>query len=251
MDAIASLPTLSFLHMYGCQQLTDEVAEELARGLIRYDSLRHIGFAYCSNTTSRSAAAFQSFTRLESFGFAGGNFKGLGDVISKYASLWKLQGFGADYCDFLGSEFDCLAETKGISRIQFYGLKEADTGMAILKNGGIRLRVLTIPESDLTDAGLANLPETISNMSLEKTRITDAGIRMWAAQQPSMVHLTLAHTAISDVGLSELRQLKRLDYLNVTRTRVTPGGIAALKQIFPNCTIDSDHAVPAAPPATP
>jgi hypothetical protein len=66
-----------------------------------------------------------------------------------------------------------------------------------------------------------------------------------------MVHLNLAHTAISDAGLGELRQLKRLDYLNVTGTRATPEGIAALKKVFPDCKVDSDHAVPAAAPATP
>ncbi|MFT5131184.1 MAG: hypothetical protein ACI8W8_004820 [Rhodothermales bacterium] len=49
--------------------------------------------------------------------------------------------------------------------------------------------------------------------------------------------LSIYATRITDAGLEHLKGLKLLNYVDVSHTKVTPEGVAALKAALPNANI--------------
>ncbi|MCU0879812.1 MAG: SUMF1/EgtB/PvdO family nonheme iron enzyme [Pirellulaceae bacterium] len=250
IDAITSLPTLSWLNFASCPLLKDEVVEKVAAYTETLPAFETWAITWNPLLTERSATAVAKVSGLQEIQLGGRSLNVTAQLLATFPCLPNLQILILGDPPVSGAKLQCLSRATKLTHLYYFGLTESDALMETIHKAGNPLQVLVVNGSDLTDAGMAHVPTTVNWLQLPGTRITDAGIRGWAAQQPAMVHLNLAHTAISDAGLGELRQLKRLDYLNVTGTRATPEGIAALKKVFPDCKVDSDHAVPAAAPAT-
>ena len=51
------------------------------------------------------------------------------------------------------------------------------------------------------------------------------------------LHLSLQRTRVSDAGLTHLRELTGLRYLNVAQTNVSALGAAELRRALPNCQV--------------
>ena len=86
-------------------------------------------------------------------------------------------------------------------------------------------------QGQMTDAVLAEIPsrvDTITALDLSGSKeLTDAGLRH-LARLPSLEHLDLSGTAISDAGVDVLRGLPRLRTISLAWTRVTDEGVRAL-----------------------
>ena len=55
--------------------------------------------------------------------------------------------------------------------------------------------------------------------------------------------LELSDTQVTDAGLTHLKGLSRLTYLNLKGTKVTIQGIKELQEALPNCDIHSDYSL--------
>jgi hypothetical protein len=112
-----------------------------------------------------------------------------------------------------------------------------DAGLANL----MRLRQLTnlnLGGTNITDAGLAHLTKLrkIEYLMLDRTKITDAGL-VHLEGIDSLWRLSLTNTNVTDAGLEHLRRLTKLDALWLEGTKVTKAGIESLQESLPNCEI--------------
>ena len=90
--------------------------------------------------------------------------------------------------------------------------------------------------ASLRSLALANLQE----LSLDGTRITDAGLAAFARARTSnfgwrdpISTFDVARTAITDASLPVLRSMRRVGGFDLTGTAVTPAGLAAFKASLP------------------
>jgi serine/threonine protein kinase/Leucine-rich repeat (LRR) protein len=93
----------------------------------------------------------------------------------------------------------------------------------------------------ITDDNLAlfsNCPQ-LKTLHLGLTGITDAGVAHLKTCK-SITNIDLAANNLTDVTLQHLRALPQLNYLYITKTKVTKDGIAALAKDYPQCTITWD-----------
>lgn len=105
-----------------------------------------------------------------------------------------------------------------------------DAGLADLGNGlAPRLRVVSIAETSVGDAGLASLAriETLETLNLAGTRVTDAGLAHLAGLT-RLRDLNLRNTRVGDAGLAHLARLVGLRSVVLGATRVTDAGLARL-----------------------
>jgi hypothetical protein len=166
----------------------------------------------------------------------------------------------------LGNDFFCH-----VSALRIEGATNDD--LAWLKD--LRsIRHLTLDDSQITDAGLANVRwlsdlETleirqvnphdftfrvgeITNygmqhlvdlrhlrvLALNGVRVGNIGIDR--LKHVDLVSLDLCHTLVSDELLKSIIDMKRLKNLHVTNTRVTKAGVATFKESLPTCDIRFD-----------
>lgn len=94
-------------------------------------------------------------------------------------------------------------------------------------------------QSDLTEAGLAHLPRLPAlhglDLSLNFT-LSDAALTQFP-DFPKLETLDLHSTPISDMALADLKQLRKLRYLNISYTRISHDGAAELCTVLPLCKI--------------
>jgi hypothetical protein len=118
---------------------------------------------------------------------------------------------------------------------------ELDQELACL--GSLRnLRGLDLAGSSLANAGLQHVSGVMSLelLNLGGTNIGDDGIRHLTAC-PRLTSLYLCNTSLSDACVPYLASLKHLKWISVRGTRITPSGIAQLREQSPALWIVSDH----------
>jgi len=107
--------------------------------------------------------------------------------------------------------------------------------MADLKN----LARIEAGGCEITDGGveqLAGLP-CLETIEVDNTEITDRALAA-LSRSKSIKRLHLDNTAITDRGLSDLARIKSLKYLRLSGCKkVTPAGLAALKEALPGCQV--------------
>lgn len=95
---------------------------------------------------------------------------------------------------------------------------------------------LVLSRLPLSDGNLAVIPDTVTQLALVDTPITDAAIP-YLLRLTSLKRLNIAGTQITDDGLIALRGLQNLEWVCVNRTQVTTAGVYHLKQTLPNVTV--------------
>lgn len=83
---------------------------------------------------------------------------------------------------------------------------------------------------DVDLGALAPLAANLRWLDLGGTAVTDAGLS-YLKQMPNLTRLHLERTQISDAGISNLAGLTDLEYLNVYGTAVTDGALETLQQL--------------------
>lgn len=112
------------------------------------------------------------------------------------------------------------------------GGPELSTEQAILIRHAVPSNGLDLRDLEVSDENLDLIPEGVTGLVLIDSPITDEGLKRLIRLQ-SLVRLNLAGTQISDLGLAELRNLPRLQWLCVHRTLVTAVAIEQLENHCP------------------
>lgn len=116
--------------------------------------------------------------------------------------------------------------------------KLTDKGLAVI-GGMSQLENLVIPSHpNITDAGVAKLGNlrNLSVLNLTRTQMTDASMP-FIAQNKSLEKLFLSFTGITDAAVPHLKQLTGLQRLDIQGKGITQQGFAELKAALPNTHI--------------
>ena len=103
--------------------------------------------------------------------------------------------------------------------------------------GGVKtLEDVMIDGARFSDVGLKHLQgmKQLKNLGLVsyEALITDEGLSAFA-KHTELESLSLENTLITDVGLKHLHGLKNLTELELSRSAVTPAGLASLRKVLP------------------
>jgi hypothetical protein len=93
----------------------------------------------------------------------------------------------------------------------------------------------------ITRQGLANLPMrgTLERLLLAYTSIDDPAMGI-VAEMKNLLELSLERSRITDAGLAPLAKLAKLRDLNLAGAKVTATGVTRLQQALPDCKIAWD-----------
>ena len=108
-----------------------------------------------------------------------------------------------------------------------------------LKSGFPNLKLLSLSGCSIDDSatGLAHLDQ-LSALDLTATKITGKLLNDFAHHSSiNLRKLSLASTSIDDDSITTLGSMTQLQILDVSNTRISPGGIAQLHTLLPRCEV--------------
>jgi hypothetical protein len=132
-------------------------------------------------------------------------------------------------------EFDDLEE------LDLTGSTVADADLAAL--GPLPCRRLVLDRTPISGPGLAHLKQwsTLKELRLGCPTLSFLGI-CFVGELKQLERLSLADSGATDASLGSLRNLVGLRELDLTGTRVSAQGVAALRQALPKCDIKAGPA---------
>lgn len=80
------------------------------------------------------------------------------------------------------------------------------------------------------DLALVGRLERIGGLTVNRTRITDAGLQM-LSRHPALTHLDLSSNQLTDEALRHIGHLRNLEVLNLSNTQITGTGLRYLKDL--------------------
>jgi eukaryotic-like serine/threonine-protein kinase len=126
-----------------------------------------------------------------------------------------------------------VVHLKGLTRLKelvFHFSPLSDAGLAQIANSLQNLEVLAPRYTRVTDAGLTSLKalKKLRCLYLDGSRVTDAGMAHLGALT-QLEELSLNKNRIGDDGLEQLKGLTKLKYLTLEQTTVGNDGLASLE----------------------
>jgi hypothetical protein len=103
------------------------------------------------------------------------------------------------------------------------------------------LKILNLSGNNLTSLGKLPRMESLTDLSLERNRIGDEGVKVLPEKCPNVQILDLSDTDVSDDALQYVAKLRELNSLNVKRTRVTGSGLLKLLDCPKLCLVRLDQ----------
>lgn len=157
-------------------------------------------------------------------------------TLGKYPQIGAIQALDATKCTAKG--FNVL---KKLPHLRVLELNQSGVSdKELVEIGGCKeLRKLVIPESMVTDAGLANVAKLTRLEYLDLSaneKITDKGM-LHVKELERLEFLFLNRTSIGDRGLFELKPLEGLRSLNVALTNVTDDAAMKFADAMPNLRV--------------
>ena len=125
-----------------------------------------------------------------------------------------------------------LEPIRGLTRI-----KELMVNRGLVDSAGLApvadwkgLQSLSVGGCPIDDQGVDALIglTNLERLTLQSTKVTDAGLLKLTPIMPGLTNLTLSRTSITDAGLAALEGGGRLQYVNLNSTRITDAGLAHL-----------------------
>lgn len=129
---------------------------------------------------------------------------------------------------------DLLKQLHGLPNLQELYLLGTDVSDRELRHLGDlpNLETIDLSYCKITAAGILQLRSSrkLKCLLLANTRphTDDKTLKQIAAAWPDLESLSLADGGITDAGLTHVRNLRRLRYLNVSRTQITDNGLKSL-----------------------
>lgn len=157
-------------------------------------------------------------------------------ALAKHPQVGAVQALDGTACTARG--LTALQGLPNLRRLTLNKSRVGDKELALIA-GCKHLRVLVLPESGLTDAGLAAATALtrLEHLDLsDNPRVTDKGVEHIKALERLEV-LYLNKTGITDKGLFELAPLEGLRTLNVAGTRVTADAAEKFPALMPNLRV--------------
>jgi hypothetical protein len=132
---------------------------------------------------------------------------------------------------------------------EFDDFKELDVSGSALTDADLQplaalpCQRLVLNRNPLTGPGLAQLKDMphLTDLDLECPSLSFLGVR-YVGELKRLERLSLAGTGATDASLSALHGLVHLRELNLTGTKVTADGVAALKAAVPACVVKQGAA---------
>lgn len=138
---------------------------------------------------------------------------------------------------WIASRATCDAE---INSVRIGGSHVTDAGLASLRHL-TSLRGLSLHECPITGAGLKFLPcpEKLKDLQLSGTRVADLKC---VSRFKNLVHLGVNRTDVGDDSLIVVKNLRKLKFVGLDKTKVTPAAFKKLSEIRPG--IEMYYRVP-------
>ena len=172
--------------------------------------------------------------------------------LAKLAPAQRLRGLTLSDTAITDAGMIHVAALRQLDYFQAYGAAIGDEGFAELR--GLPLTSLLIGASKITDAGLENIPLSVTNLSVGDTQVTGTGFAKIARLQqletislqelkfteadllplmtlPNLATLYLANSSISDAGLQTIGRIATLKLLRLNDTKVTDAGLKHLANL--------------------
>ncbi|MGI9457015.1 MAG: hypothetical protein ACR2NU_10660 [Aeoliella sp.] len=133
-----------------------------------------------------------------------------------------------------------LSGLRHVVRLSLFSTGVTNKGVAHLRKFP-ELTYLNLADTKVDDESANDIAsfESLTELVLDDLKLTNASVGQ-LSQLPSLKRLSLQGTTIDDGGLTHIRTMKQLDWINVRGTRVTAGGIDALRIALPNCKVEWD-----------
>lgn len=114
-----------------------------------------------------------------------------------------------------------------------------DSKINLLTNLSEQIIWLKLGSTKISDKSLTEIAKLkhLTRLHLEHTAITDAGMAQ-LKDLPFLEYINLFDTQISDEGLKELSKLKNLKKVYCWQTKVTKAGVIALQKALPNVEVN-------------
>lgn len=152
--------------------------------------------------------------------------------------LRDLQGLHTLLLDHPDNRFSVVGISKlaGLTNLKHLRIRgkgvddEAMGQIAKLKS----LRILNVPQADVSDAGLARLADlpNLEHLRLGSPKVTNAGIEAIGAL-PALKRLHLIDIPVGEAGLKALAGMKQLESLYLDGAEVTDAGVGELFRLRP------------------
>jgi serine/threonine protein kinase len=139
---------------------------------------------------------------------------------------------------------DLMRALASLTNPEFDDFQELDLSGSSLTDDGLDslaaapCRRLVLDGNPLSGPGLVRLKDLsrLRDLSLKCPTLSFLGVR-WVGELKRLERLSLADTGATDASLTALRELTGLRELDLTGTKVTAEGAAALKVALPGCTV--------------
>ena len=139
------------------------------------------------------------------------------------------------------TQLDQLRSVPGLERLDLAGTHVSDAGVERLTNFAA-LQDLSLARTSITDASLKPIGSVrLRVLDLSNTKITDVGVKHLARRYgtgDSLTDLNLAGTSITDSCVSSLASMPRLVRLVVTETKLSEEAVKQLQVALPKCQVE-------------
>lgn len=171
----------------------------------------------------------------------------VGDANLKALSSLKNLEVLSFYTDGVTAEgIKALKAFPKLTSLQLYASSRRDRSLlsddAFNELKGVTgLTVLQLPYGQVSDAGATAIASLANLEVLDLTGMKSSADKVapHIAKLQKLRELNLAMSDLTDTGLKDLANLKELATLKTGGTRVSPSGVAALKQALPKLKVDS------------
>jgi hypothetical protein len=232
MKALARLPHLRCLKLYGCTFVGEDALKEIANSPRLQSLLIYGGLGVTDE-------AVLTLVRLKSLNELSLNQTAVTDAAMSELAKWpNLRSLDIGQTLVTNAGLVHLANSTSLIELKLHYSKVDDEGIKKLSRlkglQCLNLRSTAVTDSALAE--LARLPNLVS-LNLSKTAVTKAGLEK-LARSTSLTELNLRASKVDDDGLEALGRLRTLRELELTLDpTLSDEGVRRFKATLPNCKV--------------
>jgi hypothetical protein len=220
------------LSLFGCERITDQGIQPIAD----LPDLRYLDLGGCSLLTDQSMKVLSHLPHLTELGVMSDGITDTG--ITTLAHATSIRSLQLDETKITNNAMTLLAELRELRDLSIAHTAIDDDGLGKLAKVSW-LEALNLESTPISDKGLNHLSALhLRQLILANTTVTDVGLRTIASQTSLEALYLNGCQGVTDRGLLGLGVNKRLQFVDVTKTRVTEAGARALHGVLPTCRVE-------------